>query len=87
MALYVYNIATGALFSWSPNDTDPVSDPATLAMNGLAMVKGLPPLDAAHAWDSTQLTIVAVVPVTPPPPPVINGTVTVNGVSYPIRSS
>ncbi len=66
MAIYVYNTTTGALFSWSPNDTDPVAPAATLAANGLAAVSGLPALSPTVAWNpstKTTETVTAPVPV------------------------
>jgi hypothetical protein len=66
MALYVYVAATGELYSWSPNDTDPVADALTLKANGFVAIKGLPPLDPSHAWSPAQLTVVSVTPPTPP---------------------
>jgi hypothetical protein len=59
MAIYVYNAATGALYSYCPEDSDPVADPATLAASGLASVIGLPPLDPTHVWDAATRTVVA----------------------------
>ena len=66
MAIYVYTTATGALYSWAPNDTDPVADAQTLAANGLTAVSGLPALDPSHAWDPATKTVIS---VTPPPAP------------------
>jgi|SRR5579871_3782599 len=60
MALYVYNVASGALVSWCPGDTDPVASDSHLAANGLAVVTGLPAIDATHAWDTVSKTIVVV---------------------------
>lgn len=68
MAIYVYNIATGALYSYSPNDTDPVAPAATLAAAGLAVVSGLPALGPTVAWDEVNKTTKTVVPPTPPQP-------------------
>jgi len=65
MATYVYYTATGALYSWNQNDTDPVADSSTLAANGLASVSGLPALDSTHAWSASQKTVVAVTAPTP----------------------
>ncbi len=65
MALYVYKIATGALVSWSPNDTDPVANAATLAANGFALVTGLPALSSTVAWDAPTHTTKTVVAPTP----------------------
>jgi hypothetical protein len=66
MAIYVYRTSDGSLYSWAPNDTDPVADAATLAASGLAVVSGLPVLDSSHAWDAVTKTVVS---VTPPPVP------------------
>ena len=65
MALYVYRIDDGMLVSWCPGDDDPVASADELAANSLAMVSGLPPLDATHTWDATQKTVVT---RSPPPP-------------------
>jgi hypothetical protein len=56
MAIYVYNIATGALVSYCPSDTDPVAAAATLAANGLAAVSGLPQLGPTVAWNAATHT-------------------------------
>lgn len=66
MARYVYNITTGALYSWTPGDSDPVADADTLAAKGLAVVSGLPSLGPMIAWNAASKTTVT---VTPPPPP------------------
>lgn len=60
MALYVWDLATGALRSWSPGDADPAADDATLAAAGLAITRGLPLLDDTHAWDVASKTVVEV---------------------------
>jgi hypothetical protein len=60
MAIYVYNTTTGVLVSWCQNDTDPVAPAATLAVNGLASVSGLPALDSTHAWSASSKTVVTV---------------------------
>jgi hypothetical protein len=65
MAIYVYEIATGVLVSWCPNDTDPVADPATLAANGLASVSGLPALGPTVAWNPSTKTTQTVAAPTP----------------------
>jgi hypothetical protein len=68
MAIYVYNISTGALTSWCPNDTDPVAATDVLAANGLAMVSGLPALGPTVAWDPVNKTTKTVTaPVVPQP--------------------
>lgn len=66
MAIYVYNVSTGALVSWCPNDTDPVAPAATLAANGLASVSGLPALDASHVWDAANKTVDTTTPPASP---------------------
>jgi hypothetical protein len=65
MALYVYKIADGALYSWSPEDDGQVADDATLAAKGLAKVVGLPPLDDTHVWDAATTTVVEIAPPVP----------------------
>ena len=68
MATYVYFSATGELYSWNPNDSDPVAPADVLEANGLEVVSGLPPLDATHAWDAASATVVTVeAPVAPQP--------------------
>jgi hypothetical protein len=62
MAIYVYNTSTGHLYSYCPNDSDPVADAATLAASGLAMKPGLPPLDDTHGWDETSRSVIAITP-------------------------
>jgi len=68
MAIYVYVTATGVLYSYSPNDTDPVADQATLTANGLTAVSGLPPQGPTVAWSPAQKTTVTVAAPTPPQP-------------------
>lgn len=65
MATYVYAIADGTLFSWSPNDTDPVAPAQQLAAQGLAVVNGLPALDSTHSWNPATHTVITVVAPTP----------------------
>jgi len=66
MAVYVYKVATGELYSWSPGDSDPVASDAMLAAAGLAKVAGLAPLDATHVWDALSKSVVVVAaPVVP----------------------
>jgi hypothetical protein len=66
MAQYVFVTATGALFSWTPNDTDPVAPPAQLAAQGMSVVSGLPALSATEVWSPTQQTVVSqAAPVAP----------------------
>ena len=60
MAIYVYVTATGQLFSYCPNDTDPVAPASVLAANGLTAVSGLPPTDATHTWNPATKTVIAV---------------------------
>jgi len=60
MAVYVYKVATGELYSWSPGDNDPVASDAALAAAGLAKITGLLPLDATHAWDAPSKSVVVV---------------------------
>jgi hypothetical protein len=60
MAIYVYTAATGVLYSYCPNDSDPVADPATLKAKGLTATNGLPPLDETHQWDAATKTVGAV---------------------------
>ena len=62
MALYVYNATTGALVSWCPEDTDPVAPDHHLEANGLAVVTGLPPLNAQRRWDEAIRTVVEIHP-------------------------
>jgi hypothetical protein len=68
MAIYVYVTATGALYSYSPNDTDPVATPAQLLAAGLTALTGQPPLDSTHAWSaaSKSVIVVSAPPVTKP---------------------
>lgn len=66
MAIYVYNTTTGALFSWSPNDTDPVAPASTLTAAGLAAISGLPALSPTVAWDPVnKITKTVTAPVAP----------------------
>lgn len=60
MALYVYVMATGALYSWSPDDADPVAPPDVLDAQGMAVVTGLSPLDATHVWQESPPTVITV---------------------------
>lgn len=82
MAIYVYKTADGSLVSYCPNDADPVADAATLAKNGLTVVKGQPALGPTMAWDEKQLAAVAVAAPVIPPPPLATGSITINGVVY-----
>lgn len=66
MAVYVYNVATGALVSWCPGDTDPVASADVLTANGLASVSGLAALDVTHAWDAATRSVVVVTAPVPP---------------------
>ncbi len=65
MAIYVYQLSNGALYSYCPNDTDPVADAATLASNGLGVRSGLPQLSPTIGWNPATLTTTTVVPPTP----------------------
>lgn len=66
MAIYVYNTADGSLYSWSPNDTDPVASAAQLTAQGMTAVSGLAALDASHAWDSATKTVISITPAPAP---------------------
>ncbi len=68
MAIYVYRTSDGSLYSWAPNDKDPVADAATLAANGMALVTGLPALDSSHAWAAASKTVISVTPPLVPKP-------------------
>lgn len=79
MAIYVYRLSDGTLYSWCPNDTDPVAPPSVLANNGFGMVNGLPPLTQGRftstmttmvVWDSVNKTTSTV--AIPPQPNIIN---------------
>jgi len=61
MALYVYRISDGRLYSWSPNDDAPVASDQVLTANGLAKVTGLAALDNTHEWDAPTHSVVVVV--------------------------
>ncbi len=87
MAIYVYKISDGSLFSYCPNDTDPVADAARLTLNGLASVSGLPQLSPTTVWNPLTHTTRTVIPVTPPPAPPVSGTIVFNGVSYSISGT
>jgi len=68
MAIYVYVTATGQLYSYSPNDTDPVSSQSVLTANGLTAVSGLPQLGSTVAWDAVNKTTTTVAaPIVPQP--------------------
>lgn len=71
MAIYVYRTSDGSLYSWAPNDTDPVASAGTLAAAGLAVLTGLPALGPTVAWDAVNKTTKT---VTPPPAPQPIGT-------------
>lgn len=60
MAAYVYEVATGRLVSWGPDDNMQVA--SDLEERGLALVIELPPLDTTHAWDEATHTVVEVDP-------------------------
>jgi hypothetical protein len=72
MAIYVYTIATGALYSYSPGDTDPVADAATLAAAGLAVVTGLPQQGPTVVWNAATKTTQTIV-APPVPQPILTG--------------
>ncbi len=85
MAIYIYAISDGSLFSYCPNDTDPIASPTRLAASGLASVSGLPQLSPTVVWNPlthTTRTIAAA-----PPAPPISGTIVFNGVSYSITGT
>ena len=87
MAIYVYSIQDGSLYSWCPNDTDPVATPAQLAANGLASKSGLPALSPTIGWNpATQSTTTVSIVVTGPAPPV-SGTIVFNGVTYTVSGT
>jgi hypothetical protein len=73
MAIYVYKTADGMLVSWIPDNLTIAQAQANgmLASNvqltaaGNLAVDSLPPLDATHAWDSTQKTVIVVTAPTP----------------------
>ena len=65
MAIYIYASATGALFSYCPNDTDPVAPANVLAANGLTAITGQPQLDSTHQWSPASKTVITVVAPTP----------------------
>jgi hypothetical protein len=63
MAIYVYSVTDGSLYSWVPDDDlSAVADDATLAANNLNKVVGLPPLDDTHQWDANTLSVIEVAP-------------------------
>lgn len=66
MAIYVYSNVSGVLVSYCPGDNDPVADDATLANQGMSVVRGLPPLapDRSNFWDAATRTVLS---TTPPP--------------------
>ncbi|MEN6535639.1 MAG: hypothetical protein ABFD89_18390 [Bryobacteraceae bacterium] len=68
MALYVYRVADGSLFSWAPTDDSPVASAEELAAAGLALASGMPALDASHAWDAATKTVVETTPAPIPKP-------------------
>lgn len=68
MAIYIYN-QDGTLYSWVPtDDLSLVASDTELALNGLAKVEGLPPLDEMHVWNPATLTVDTL--AAPPPPTV-----------------
>lgn len=60
MATYVYNVADGSLYSYSPTDDGPVASDEELAADGRAVVRGLPPTDETHVWDAATLSVIEV---------------------------
>jgi hypothetical protein len=65
VAIYIYRTATGVLYSYNPNDVDPVANAATLTANGLTALTGQLPLDATHQWDApTHSVVVTAAPAT-----------------------
>ncbi len=85
MAIYIYKISDGTLFSYCPNDTDPIASPARLAANGLASVSGLPQLSPTVVWNPLTLTTRTI--AAPPPAPPLSGTIVVGGVTYSIAGT
>ena len=81
MAIYVYVTATGALYSYCPNDTDPVAPADVLIANGLTAASGLPQLSPTMGWSSATKTTVAIVPAVIAPP-TVSGALVINGKSY-----
>lgn len=70
MATYIYRTSTGALYSYNPNDSDPVANQATLTANGLTALTGQLPLDLTHQWDApTHSVVVVAAPATVRPLP------------------
>ena len=75
MAIYVYKTTGGTLQSWIPENLTIVeaqakgqlASDAALATARCTAVDNLPPLDATHAWDATQKTVVVV----PAPKPIM----------------
>jgi hypothetical protein len=66
VAIYVYVTATGALYSYCPNDTDPVAAAGVLAAQGLTAVSGLPAQSPTSQWNPATKTVATVAaPVTP----------------------
>lgn len=60
MAIFVYNTTSGELFSYSPNDSDPVASTSVLAAADLTAVSGLHAIDNTHAWDPGTRTVIVV---------------------------
>ncbi len=65
MAICIYRISDGSLYSWSPDDNAIVASDEDLALRGLAKVTGVYALDSTHAWDAATHTVVVVVAPTP----------------------
>lgn len=86
MAIYVYRLSDGSLYSWCPNDTDPVASASILAANGLASVSGLPALSPTIGWNPATKSTTSVIPVVQTAPP-MTGTIVVNGITYNMTAS
>ncbi len=87
MAIYIYNLSDGSLYSWCPKDTDPVANPAQLAANGLGAVSGLPPLSPTVSWIPATLTTSTHLPATTVSAPPVSGTLTFGGVNYTVTGT
>ncbi len=60
MAVCIYRISDGSLYSWSPYDNAVVATDEDLALRGLAKVTGVYALDSTHAWDAATHTVIVV---------------------------
>lgn len=65
MPVFIYRVADGSLYSWSPDDGGQVASDADLTANGLAKTTGPDAIDAGHDWDAATKTVVAVTPALP----------------------